>query len=340
MLLSLLSLVVSLWARVAHAEPAHVVLVHWQAQEGVVTEAITRIRGELVADGFDVSVIDAPTGAGPQDVLARVARSKGSTITLGLFLQADAKSAELWVVDRLTDKTVVRRVRISEGTASSVPEVLARRSVELLRASLLEILVDAPRRSEMPADSRQSAASWAARDVELPSKHSWGAELGIQALAAPGGVGAAVMPIARLRASLGRRTSARLSLSGLGSRPRIDTESGSATLSQELVLLELLADLFPQPWLIPHLSLGAGAYRVALVGNASSPYVGLRAERVVFAADAGVGLALPLASSIALNFEAHGLLVAPYPVIRFLGVEKARVGNPLASGQVSIVGLL
>jgi hypothetical protein len=171
-------------------------------------------------------------------------------------------------------------------------------------------------------------------------RSTWGAEVGVQALAAFGGIGSALMPVGRARASLGRRVTARLSLSGLGTRPRVQAESGSATVSQELVLLELLSELAPDARFRPHLSLGAGAYHIAVAGNATSPYAGLRGDRFVFAADAGVGLALSIASSFALSVEGHGLLVTPYPVIRFLGVETARVGNPLAAATLTLVGEL
>jgi hypothetical protein len=106
------------------------------------------------------------------------------------------------------------------------------------------------------------------------------------------------------------------------------------------VLLELVSELAPEARLRPQLSLGAGAYHIAVAGTATSPYAGLRGDRFVFAADAGVGLALSLASSFALNLEGHGLLVTPYPVIRFLGVETARVGNPLAAATLTLVGQL
>ena len=69
---SILALIVFaslLLTRQAQAESALVVLVRPSAQSAIVDEAITRIRGELVAAGFDVSVIDAPPGSDPASVL-------------------------------------------------------------------------------------------------------------------------------------------------------------------------------------------------------------------------------------------------------------------------------
>jgi hypothetical protein len=178
------------------ADSALVVLVRPSAQSTVVTEAITRIRGELIADGFEVAIVDAPPGSEPASVLARADRQTGAAATLGLFLQADASAAELWVVDRLTNKTVVRSVEITKSKAASAPEVLARRSVELLRASLLEILVDAQKRPTVSPAPRAQASRWVSQALERP-RSSWGVEAGAQALGGFGGVGIAVLPVAR-----------------------------------------------------------------------------------------------------------------------------------------------
>ncbi len=101
-------------------------------------------------------------------------------------------------------------------------------------------------------------------------------------------------------------------------------------------MLELVGELLPGAWLSLHLSLGAGAYHVGVTGTARSPYAGLRGDRLVFAADTGVGAALSVTSSIALALEGHGVLIAPYPVIRFLGVETARISNPLMSAALTL----
>jgi len=335
----LVVLAISLASGVLRAESALVVLVRPATQSLIVSEAITRIRGELMADGFEVSVIDSPPGSDPAAVLARADQQTGAAATIGLFLPADASAAELWVVDRLTSKTVVRRVEMNQSPGASLPEVLARRSVELLRASLLEILVDAQKRPFATPAPRAQASRWVARALQ-PRRSRWGVEAGALVLAGFGGIRGAVMPVGRVRVALGERLRARVTLSGLGTRPQVDAAEGTATVRQELGLLELIGEIAPQSWLQPAISLGAGAYHIGVDGSANWPYAGLHGGSYAFAADAGVGLALSITSSFALSLEGHALLVTPYPVIRFLDVDTAQTGRPLLSGALTLVGWL
>ena len=328
-----------LGSRPLWADSALVVLVRPSAQSSVISEAITRIRGELIADGFEVAVVDAPSGSEPASVLARAVQPSSAAATLGLFLQADASAAELWVVDRLTNKTVVRSVEISKSSTAAVPEVLARRSVELLRASLLEILVEARKHPTPSPAPRAQASRWVARALE-PRPSNWGVEAGAQVLGSMGGVGAAVLPVARGRVVLTDRFAARLTISGLGTRPHVEAPEGTATVNQAIGLVEAIGEVAPQSWLRPCVSVGAGAYHISAEGSAAWPYDAFSPGRWTFAADVGAGIALALTSSFALSLESHATFVTPRPVIRFVGVETAEIKNPLLSGALTLVGRL
>jgi hypothetical protein len=168
----------------------------------------------------------------------------------------------------------------------------------------------------------------------------WGIEAGAQVLAGFGGVDGALLPVARVRFDFAPRFAARLSLSGLGTRPHVETPAGSATVSQALGLFELVGEVAPESWLRPSLSLGAGTYHIGVDGSANWPYTGSSDDRFVFAADVGGGLALSLTSSLSLSLEGHGIFLAPHPVIRFLGVEAAEVGNPLVAATLTVVARL
>jgi hypothetical protein len=143
-----------------------------------------------------------------------------------------------------------------------------------------------------------------------------------------------------VRVALGEHLATRLTVSGLGTTPKVTAAEGDATVSQELALLELLGEFAPRNRIRPTISLGAGAYHIGVDGSANSPYAGLDGGRFAFVADAGAGLALHLTSALALSFEGHALLVAPYPVIVFLDVDTAETGRPILSGALTLVGWL
>jgi hypothetical protein len=173
-----------------------------------------------------------------------------------------------------------------------------------------------------------------------PDRSKWAFEAGAQVLTGVGAGASAVMLVGRGRVVAGERFAVRLTFSGLGSRPRIQAPEGSATMSQELGLLELLSEIAPRSRLRPYFSLGGGTYHISVEGSAVSPYQSFNGDRFTFAADAGIGVALTLTSSFAVALESHGTFVTPRPVLRFLEVEKSATNNVLLSGALTLVGRL
>ena len=126
--------------------PPKVILIRPPAAPAAVTEALVRLRGELVAAGFDAEVTELTLGADVRASLEKLAPPSGGSATalVAVVASADPGSADLWVIDRVTGKTVVRKVNASGTDAPRVAEVLAVRAVELLRASFLELAIAAP----------------------------------------------------------------------------------------------------------------------------------------------------------------------------------------------------
>jgi hypothetical protein len=323
----------------ASSESALIVLVRPNTTTPAVTEALTRVRGELTADGFEVAMIEAETASDPDRTLARVGQQTSAAATLGIFIRDEASTVELWVVDRVTNKTLVRRAQAERGDDWRAAEVLARRVVELLRASLLEVLVNTRRRTNETPSPQTQAYKWAARALERP-RSSWAIDGGAAVLAGFGGVQAAILPLARLRMSLGESFTARVTLAGLGTRPTVDAADGTAAISQEVALLEIVAVPVKGKWVRPVLSLGAGPYHVGAQGSARSPHHGGHVALWALAADAGTGISLPLSSTFEISIEGHVILATPYPVIRFLGNDVAHTGRPSVFGAVTLVGWL
>ncbi|KYF90266.1 hypothetical protein BE17_36560 [Sorangium cellulosum] len=333
----------------ASAEPARVVLVQPGAADPSVSEALIRIRGELVADGFDVDLLDAQSASDPRPTMDDAGQQAGSAALIGLFLAPDGQAAELWVVDPRTSKTIVRRIDTRGEAREHIAELLAVRAVELLRASQLELLMSsrrsaAPAAAPPPIQVSPQVSGQAERSLDQPSRRSmWGVELGGGLLASPGGIGPALLLTARLRvAPLGPSgpLEARLSLAGLGTAPRVDGPQGSATVQQRFGLVELAALPWPELRLRPRFSMGLGALHVAVDGEASWPYQGAHSAQWAFAADAGAGVEFGIAPRVDLVVEAHALVAHPYPVVRFAETEAARGARPALLGSLSLVGWL
>ncbi|MDC0678376.1 hypothetical protein [Sorangium atrum] len=334
----------------ASGEPARVVLVRPGAADPSISEALIRIRGELVADGFDVEVLDAQSASAPRPTMDDAGQQAGSAALIGLFLAPDGQAAELWVVDPRTHETLVRRIDTRGEAREHIVEVLAVRAVELLRASLLELLMSS-QRAPAPAPAPAAApppskvSEQVPRQAEEPRVHAsrrstWGVELGGGLLASPGGIGPALLLVARLRFAPIGPLEARLSFAGLGTAPRVVGPQGSATVQQRFGLVELAALPWPELRLRPRFSVGLGAFHVAVDGEASWPYRGVHSAQWAFAADAGAGVELGIVRRLHVVAEAHALVAHPYPVVRFVETEAARGARPALLGSLGLVGWL
>jgi hypothetical protein len=307
---------------------------------------MTRIRGELVADGFEVVVVDSPARLDSASS-APTAQDAGALASIELVVDAEGHAAELRVMDRLTNKTVTRRTTIEAPEASKFAQVLAVRAVELLRASLLELLIQAhppPALAAPPAVAAVTgrASQWAASALDLEDESTWGVDAGTAVLAGFDGIDPALLGVIRVRRAIGHPFELRATVAGLGTEPRIQRAIGSARVSQQMGFLEVVLEMWNKSVVHPVVSLGAGALYVAVDGQAAgaSPYVGVRSSGWAFAADAGVGAELRLTDRFHLSLEGHALITRPYPVIRFLGEEVARTSQPSILGTLTVVGWL
>jgi hypothetical protein len=125
-------------------EPPKIVIVAAQAEDTIVAQ----LRAELRTMGFNVVVVDTSSTAFPREELEKTARDNSAMAAL--LVRASRAGLEVWVVDRITGKTLLRDVVGTEGVPGRDTTV-ALRAVELLRASLMEIDAPHPLRGDMPA---------------------------------------------------------------------------------------------------------------------------------------------------------------------------------------------
>jgi hypothetical protein len=327
-------------ARAAGQALPRVILVRPPAAPPSVTEALVRLRGELIAAGFAAEVIELALGADVRESLERASPATAATATalVAVIASADPGSAELWVIDRVTGKTVVRRVNAGAADASRMAEVLSVRAVELLRASFLELAIATPPSAEAPTPTSPVVERWAIQTLEEPD-WTWAVEAGGGTADAIGGVWNAILSVARLERAFGKRLCARLTFEGLGTDARVDTTGGYVDVSQTVLLAEGVVRFRRGRRIEPLVSLGAGALRLTADGHESAPYQGQSGVRWAAAADVGVGVRVPLRRRrFEIGIEAHALVAQPYPTVHFFDTEVTQAGRPSLIGSLTLLG--
>ena len=326
--------------------------------DATIGEALHRIQGELIAEGFEVVLVTSPPSldraAGRSDSAGAiepgtlpVSAPAGVLAAIDLTMNEGTHIVELRVVDRATDKVVIRRVPVEAWEAPRAAEILAVRAVELLRASLLELLVAKPASSTATASSPppdlpdlSRAARWAAQTLTLQREPVWAVEAGAAVMADLGGIPPSAVALVRIQRKLWGPLRLRATGAGLGTVPRVAGSAGTALVTQYLGLVEMVYDVPARAIVHPLVSAGAGVLYVAADGRANSPYQGAHVIQWSAAADAGAGADLRLGSHWDLALEAHALLAVPYPVVEFLGTEIAHAGTPSLLASLTVMGWL
>ncbi|HXJ23595.1 MAG TPA: hypothetical protein VMT03_25490 [Polyangia bacterium] len=340
----LLALVLIAGRRSATAAPIpQVVLVRPQAAPPSVAEALVRLRGELVAAGFEAEVLELPLGADVRESLERLsppaANAHSTTALVAVVASADPGSAELWVIDRVTGKTVVRRVNAASPDPSRAAEVLAVRAVELLRASFLELAIAPPSEAAAaPLPTAPVVERWATAPLE---ERDW-----IWAIEAGGATGISVqgpwnqfMAVARLERAFGRWFCGRLTFTGLGPPGHVATDTGSADISETWLLAEAVVRFRRDRRLQPQISAGGGALLLNVDGQEVTPNTALASAHWSAAGDVGAGLRVPLRRHrFEIGLEAHALFAQPYPKLLFFGQEIGLVGRPTVLVTLTLLG--
>ena len=306
-----------------------VILLRPPAAPAAVSEALVRLQAELTVEGFDAQVTEFDLGADVRASLEKVAPTMAATAVVAVVAGADPASAELWVVDRMTGKTVVRRVHADPKATARIAEVLSVRAVELLRASFLELAITsrpAPDVVEVPLPTEPVVTRFVTEPLEEAEPDwTWAVEAGARRHGrAPGRVG---RHDAARRVPAGRARAARVQRAAV--RARVVRGAGDAGAGRSAGRLrERVADHRARRrrwcasgagggWSRWSRSAPASCYLTA-EGHESAPYIGGNAYRVSAAADAGVGLRMPLRPRrVELGVEVHALLAEPYPVVRF-----------------------
>jgi hypothetical protein len=328
-----LAVVASTWlfaAPAAHA--ASVMILRPANSPPVMIETLVRLKGELTSAGFDTEIVDGATAGGvPADAraaLEQLAARRGADAVVAIVGDLSPDSVEVWVIDKVTGKSVVRRVPF-EPTATRASETLAIRAIELLRSSFLEIDLAAHDRQAAPGAAPPPAV---VRFVEAErlARHPerFGVEVGGAAVMSLDGVGPAVLPLVRFDWSPRAWLVGHATLAGLGTRPTVANQEGSAQVAQAYGLIGGSVRFRAGERLRPFAALSAGVLRTSVEGRADSPNQGRAADQWSFLVDAGVGASLRLPDRFHVTLAAHAQVAEPYTAVRFVGTVVATSARP------------
>ena len=312
--------------------------------------AIERLRGELAAAGFEVAP-RAPRGSDARD---DVEEGSDGVATVRLVRNAQTRSAELWVSDRLTGKTLIRKVNADPERS---PRLVALRGAELLRASLLELAApphdDAPPQTPAMAQPPPPEVMHLVAPVPPVLQHPeappprpapparWiehvALDAGIAVLASFDRLGPAAAPTIGVWIALPASLAVRIQLAGPGFAPQLSNPVGTASVRQELASVGLAWVPDVRSALAPFVAVEAGPYHLHVQGTASAPFHGAEDDVWAAAIGGGAGVGLRVARGVAISAEAEALAITPRPTVSIGGQQVASTGSPSLLASASLV---
>lgn len=315
-------------ARASDADGARTVVIVFEPH----TEAVSqRLRQEIEAMGFDVDLKSEPSPGASLESLALGRRAIAAIRVKPL----DAGGVEMTVLDRATGKTVHRELPRVSASDPAGEELVATRTVELFRASLMELSADHPARGEVRASQPVEALVQHDEERQLRERS------GVLSLAA--GPALSIMPEWRPSAQFWVEASW-ISSTGVGLSTAVFSPLSPARLTRDEGSVDLLATTYRVgvTWdsnadadrVSARLSAGWSLTTLSLRGDASSPYVGLQADLVAWSPWLSVGGRVRLTNHVAVLAQLTGAIALPREAIRFAGREVGDFGRPALSAAV------
>jgi hypothetical protein len=315
-----------LWAAPAYAVTVAIVAPPRPTPEW--TEALSRLRGELLSVGFEVKLVNRAEGHVPNDPdsrawLEEIGAGGRTEAVIDVVGDSAPVAVDIWVLERSPRRWAVSRVTHEPNTRNA-PERLAIRAVEVLRSTFLANEMEARQRHD------ESRATVPPDEFDSPPEHrrTFGVEVGAAALTSLDGVGPALLPTLRLDWEVRPWLVAQAALAGLGSRPTVATTAGHARVAQQYGILGGCFRFRPDQRVWPFFALSAGVLHTAVEGQAESPRQGHIEDRWSFLLDGGLGAGLHLQDRYTLTLAAHVQLAEPYVAIHFVDTTVATTGRP------------
>jgi hypothetical protein len=315
------------------------------ATDEVTTMALARIKGELTAAGFEVTLLPQRDELAPRTAV-ETAASDLKPLAVFAIVHDEAKpgtswTAEIWVSDRVVDRTSVERMRLDSAEPGRGAAVLAVRAVELLKASLAEFWT-APERPRPPPPPPPPVLTRAPAERPPPIVHRAAVSEGVAAQAAFGmlysfgEIGPVWTPLLALSYGTSQGLGARMTIGGLGSSAIVETAEGTGRIEQQFATLDGFVMSRWEGSLQLFASAGFGAYRVEVEGTGVYPYQGKTGKAWSLLTGAGVGIAAEVYPHIALIAEAEGYWAWPSAIVRVANTDAGRRYWPLLLARTGI----
>ncbi|WP_394839023.1 hypothetical protein LVJ94_19225 [Pendulispora rubella] len=316
-------------------EPSRVIIVQERRErrenqkkdDAFLAEAYLRVASELRSIGFEVRERPPRKDDGPRAEVEADDDAIATILVRRTAAPGQSSTADIWIADHLTRKTVLRKIDPHDD-----PATLAMLVLELMRASLIEPFA-APSKIEPPPPEPVTRLVETFRPPPPPGEgRGGGADRNITLDAGAsllwGDLGLAVAPTL----ALSYRLTGPLKVGALAMAPAfgavVRADQGVARVRQELALVELgYYPSFPR-WIHPRAAIGLGVYHLAAEGDARAPYRDGNDGTWAFLTSASAGGAIPLSRTARIVLDARILVGFPRPVVRFASQEVSSALRP------------
>ena len=284
--------------------------------------AAPRLRAERAVAGFELRLAEDGPWPPARDRMEQVARRESAIAALALIPDEGHTATEIWVVDRVTGKTVVRVFGAPSPGHGDEAELLAVSAVETLRATLMEINFARQPQGEM-------AAPPAVRALVAPGNGRFAARLAPAVGFSPGGLGAALQLALGATMALGPRL--RLGLEGLLPLTGANVGGREGTAEVRLWLGGPFVEVSltkPAGRADVRLAAGAWAALLSMRGSALPPYTGTTVDVTSVAPHVDLMLGWLFARWLTVATRFSAAIAAPGVTVRFPGRDAATWGRP------------
>ena len=293
-----------------------------------VDDSAQRLAAELGALGFEAVMLAPPATAADPAVLA--ARADELDVAALIALTPEADTVSIWVVDRVTGKTLQRTIDVPPREDPDRARVVALRTIELLRASLRELESGPPPEAEVDPPPP-------ARQLLRPARPRASIQLGPAIAGAPGGLGPSVHIAAGARWMVHPRV-------GLGVdsliptiAPKVVGEAGFARVTIAIVDAGARVGLRrPSATVVPEVGAAVGLAVLRMDGAARAPARGVTDHVVTSSLRASAGVAVSLRPRVRARLDGGLGMLLPRPAVVFVDETVARWGRPYGTGALSL----